>query len=186
MSGKEGQCSRKARHRVAVGLTGLPSVRDTAEARAQQGWDKLGRTLRTVAPHDLGRLLVAGAIGVATIWLVIASWPALLPFTLGAFVAYTLLPVVNLLNRLLPRPIATLLSLVAFAVVGIAMLTVMVPALAAQVTRLYQNVLTPDHISSWRDQVAHYLESQPEPLRTFLRSYVDQSSRPLARRSTPF
>src|SRR5947208_3223142 len=93
----------------SVEVVRQPSVDEAAEARAQQGWTRLRRTLRTVAPRDLARMLLAGGIGVAIVWLLTASWPAMLPFALGAFVSYSLLPVVNFLNRVLPRSIATVI-----------------------------------------------------------------------------
>src|SRR3954469_22184100 len=91
-------------------------------AHAAAEWAALRDRLRTVTPQSIGRAaLTVAAIG-GGLWLATASWPALLPFVVGGVLAYALLPLVNSLDRGLPRSLAALASVVAAlaVVLGIA------------------------------------------------------------------
>ncbi len=86
--------------------------RDRLEAAAQCGrrvWRRLGLRLRSITPSMLARfVLVVGALVLIgrIIW---TAWDVLLPFQIGAVLAYLLLPLVNRLHRRMPRPLAILL-----------------------------------------------------------------------------
>jgi predicted PurR-regulated permease PerM/nucleotide-binding universal stress UspA family protein len=114
----------------------------TASAIARGDWRRLGDFVRGIRPRDLLRwALVAGAAwGLGQLlW---RARDALLPFEVGAVLAYLLLPLVNRLGRWLPRPLATLVvflgGLLAFALA----LTAVLPPLADQLLRL--TTATPD------------------------------------------
>lgn len=123
----------------------LPAGSDrppTAIELARRDWGQIRDFLRGVRPRDLLRwALVAGAIwGLARLlW---HAREALLPFEVGAVLAYLLLPLVNRLNHRMPRPFATLIvflgGLLAFALA----LTAVIPPLAAQLGHL--TATTPD------------------------------------------
>src|SRR4029079_4521884 len=100
---------------------------DEAAARrayAATQWTALTDRLRTVTPQSVGRTALSlGAIGGAlwlvratraavraALWLILASWPAFVPFGIGGLLAYALLPVVDALDRVLPRSLAALAS----------------------------------------------------------------------------
>lgn len=104
--------------------------------RSREAWQRLGMRLRSVTPSALARsLLTFGALG-AVVWVLVASWPALLPFVAGGVLAYTALPLVNFLDRLLPRFLAALLGmLVALGAVA-AVLWVLVPPVIVQFVNL--------------------------------------------------
>src|SRR3712207_2382362 len=77
--------------------------------RGRRAWQRLGLRLRSVTPSMLMRfLLVLGALAFIgyIIWM---AWDVLLPFQVGAVLAYLLLPLVNRLDRRMPRPLAILL-----------------------------------------------------------------------------
>src|SRR5262245_23918581 len=81
-----------------------------AEQRAATQWQRLGMRVRSITPSGLVRfLLVIGAVG-ALGWLVAASWPALLPFVIGASLAYIIQPIVNVLDRVMPRLFAATIT----------------------------------------------------------------------------
>ena len=89
-------------------------------AHAAAEWAALRDRLRTITPQAIGRgALTLGAIAGA-VWLAAASWPALLPFVIGGLLAYQLLPVVDALDRVLPRSLAALVSVLAALAVVIA------------------------------------------------------------------
>lgn len=147
-----------------------------AEVRARQGWAELRRHMRSIAPSDLLRLVLTGlAIGLV-FWLVVASWPALLPFTVGGFIAYALLPIVNLLNRVLPRVLAALLTLASFFVVAAALAATLLPALVTQAMRLYEVSLNPVQLALWRAQLDSFLQAQEIPFSSLLRDYLGRTS----------
>jgi predicted PurR-regulated permease PerM len=150
----------------------LAGAEDRAELRARRGWAELQRRLRRVAPADIGRLLLSLIVLVLIVWLAIASWPALLPFLVGGFLVYTLLPVVNTLNRLLPRPLAAIITFASFLVLVVAIFGTLGPALSSQTIRLYQSALTPAQLAAWRAQLDDYVAGQEEPLRSVLDDFV--------------
>jgi predicted PurR-regulated permease PerM len=107
-----------------------------AVARSREAWQHLGRHLLSITPSALARsLLAVGALG-AVVWLVVASGPALLPFVVGGVLAYTVLPLVNFLDRLLPRFLAALLGVLAMLGAVGAILWVLVPPMIAQLVNL--------------------------------------------------
>jgi predicted PurR-regulated permease PerM len=112
-----------------------PLEQSSAQARAAREWAELRSRLQTITPRGLARAgLVTAVVGGAG-WLAVASWPALLPFLVGGIVAYALLPVVDALDNVMPRPLAAFLSVaaVAVAVAGIALLVV--PPIVIQLIR---------------------------------------------------
>ena len=68
------------------------SARPEARARARVRWADFRNRLESVSPEAIGRgLLALAVIGIA-LSLAIASWPALVPFIVGAVIAYAVLP----------------------------------------------------------------------------------------------
>ena len=74
---------------------------------------------------------VVGGLG----WLAAASWPALLPFVVGGIVAYMLLPIVNALDNVMPRPLAAFLSVAAVGVTVAGIALLVVPPIVFQLIR---------------------------------------------------
>ncbi len=108
----------------------------TAIEIARHDWRQLWDFVRGIRPRDILRWsLVAGAIWVVgkILW---NARDALLPFELGAVLAYLLLPLVNRLSRRLPRPVATLLVFLGGLLVFALVLTAVIPPLTAQLLRL--------------------------------------------------
>src|SRR5689334_9352668 len=92
--------------------------------------------LRSITPRQLARgVLVVGVFGIVA-WVTASAWSQLLPFQLGLILAYITLPVVNWLDRFMPRFVAaSLMVLVEFAaLVGI--FALVVPPLISEVTQL--------------------------------------------------
>lgn len=136
--------------------------------RAQQAgaaWRRLLLHLRARTPRALGRLLlVGGGIGLL-LWLLATAWEALVPFLVGALLAYAVLPFVNGLDRLMPRRLAALLAmLTVFSILGLFIVS-LVPALARQFLRLMDILPAVEDIRAWLDQVDVSLETLPETVR---------------------
>ncbi len=108
----------------------------TAIAIARRDWRQLGDFVRGIRPRDILRwALVAGAawgLG-ALLW---HARDALLPFEVGAVLAYLLLPLVNRLSRRLPRPVATLVVFLGGLLVFALILAAVIPPLTAQLLHL--------------------------------------------------
>ena len=68
-------------------------------------------------------------------WLAAASWPAFLPFVVGGLIAYQLLPVVDGLDSVLPRPLAALIAVLAAVAVVIGIAVIVLPPMAGAFVR---------------------------------------------------
>src|SRR5689334_10501866 len=80
-----------------------------AERYARARWQQLGQRLRSVSPAGLMRsVLAAGALSIV-LWQLWQARVVLAPFFAGLVLAYITVPLVNRLDRVLPRWIAVLL-----------------------------------------------------------------------------
>ncbi|MFL5755008.1 MAG: hypothetical protein ACJ77N_01805, partial [Chloroflexota bacterium] len=84
--------------------------RSRAKTAAAAQWADLRDNLQTITPRMLARAGLVVAVLASIVQLTIATWPALLPFIAGGVLAYVLLPVVDSLDRVMPRPLAALLA----------------------------------------------------------------------------
>ena len=104
--------------------------------RSRAAWTAVGDRLRTVTPTALARaglvVVVAGAILAGTL----ATWPTLLPFVVGGLLAYAVLPVVDALDRVLPRSIAAAAAMLGALAIVIGSLVVVIPPLTASLVEL--------------------------------------------------
>jgi predicted PurR-regulated permease PerM len=104
--------------------------RTARKAYAAGQWADLRDRLQTVTPQAIGRAAVATVATVGAIWLMSASWPAVLPFIVGGIVTYELLPVVDALDRVMPRMLAAVISVLAVVAAIIAIGVLVLPPLA--------------------------------------------------------
>ncbi len=135
-----------------------------AEAQPSTGaWQQLWLRLRGVTPDALVRFVLSlGALAVLG-WLVWSAWIALTPFFMGSVIAYTVLPLVNRLNRFLPRLIAVLLAL--SLVVGLVILffALLVPIVGEQIYAAYLALPGLEEIRAYVSRLDQYLATLPEP-----------------------
>jgi predicted PurR-regulated permease PerM len=131
-------------------------------AHAAAEWAALRGRLQTVTPQAIGRTaLTFAAIG-ATLWLAAATWPAVLPFVVGGLLAYELLPVVDALDRVLPRSLAALASVLAAVAVVIGIALIVVPPLAAAFVRLAGDLPTQAEIDAAIGRLQDQFGTLPE------------------------
>ena len=132
------------------------------QAHAAAEWTALRARLATVTPQAIGRTaLTAAAIG-GSVWLAASSWPALLPFVVGGLLAYELLPVVDALDRVLPRGLAALASVLAALAVVIGVGLIVLPPLAAAFVRLATDLPTPADVDAAIARLQEQLGTLPE------------------------
>ena len=97
---------------AVVGMPMIAPGTPAARGRAAAEWAALRDRLRTVTPQAIGRAVLVAGVVVGAFAVALATLPALLPFVVGGLIAYALLPVVDALDRLMPRSLAALLSVV--------------------------------------------------------------------------
>ena len=138
-------------------------------------WQQLGQRTRRTTPVTVARYaLVIGALA-ALLWLANTAWQSLVPFVVGGFIAYAVLPFVNRLDRIMPRWFASLLvvgGVLAFLALFIATL---VPLLLRQVLVLISSLPTAAQVQQGAAQINQSLGALPEPLRVAIRQMLDDT-----------
>jgi predicted PurR-regulated permease PerM len=141
---------------------------EAAVERAARKWRRVAQQIRSAAPADVLRaIMVAGAV-YAIGWLVWFTWPALLPFAVGGLVGYAVLPVVNALDRVLPRWLAALLAMAGVVALLLAFLGVLVPVLAMQLYRLFLALPTLDELREIIARLRQEMSALPAPVQDFI------------------
>jgi len=118
--------------------------------------------LRTVTPQAVGRAALTAVALVGAAWLASATWPALLPFVVGGLIAYQLLPLVDTLDRFMPRGLAALISVLAAVAVVVAIAVVVLPPLALAFVRFAVDLPTSDQINQALQNLEAQLGNLPE------------------------
>jgi predicted PurR-regulated permease PerM len=130
------------------------------------------RGLSLPPPRPLARwLLVASALmGVG--WLLWNAQPALTPFSIGLVLAYLLLPIVNRLNRRVPRPLAILVVYVVGIALIAGVIAYLVPVLVAQVQQLVASI---PPIGQWQDIVNNLFQQYQSRVPPAIRQPIDEA-----------
>ncbi len=149
-------------------MTDSPVIQSTPQTGAPPSHSKGLRP----PPRTLARwLLVAGALlGVG--WLLWNARPALTPFTIGLVLAYLLLPIVNLLNRRIPRPLAILIVYVVSIALIVGVFAYLVPVIVSQVQQLVAS-LPP--IGQWQDMVNNLFQQYQSRVPPAIRQPIDEA-----------
>src|SRR3954451_5733358 len=126
----------------------------SSQRRAATEWGRLRERVRTITPQALARTALVVGVAVAGIWLVTATWPALAPFALGGLIAYLLLPLVDKLDRVLPRSLAAIVAVLGAVAVIVGVLVVVLPPIAGAFVRFASELPTTgqiqDAINRWQ------------------------------------
>lgn len=146
-----------------------------AQQRAARQWRRLEDRIKLVTPRGLLRGgLVAAALAALT-WLIYATWPAVLVFVVGAAIAYTVLPVVNGLNRVMPRALAAIIATVGVLFIIVAIPVLMGRVLVLELNEAYQEFPSTETINEFIDDTNARLEGWPAPVRNFVRGELQES-----------
>jgi predicted PurR-regulated permease PerM len=145
----------------------------TRQTRAAAEWSRLRARLRTITPQALGRTALVLGVAGAGAWLLAATWPAFAPFALGAILAYLLLPLVDMLDRVMPRPLAATISVLAAVSAVIAVLVVVLPPLAGAFVRFAAELPTTQQIEDALARLQSSTLSLPEGSQVIVVPAVD-------------
>ncbi len=138
-------------------------------------WQQLGQRTRRATPVTVARYaLVIGALA-AFVWLANTAWQSLVPFVVGGFIAYAVLPFVNRLDRIMPRWVASLIAVVGVLAFIVLFIATLVPVIVQQVLVLIGALPTAQQILQSRAQLDHSLSTLPDALRTTIHEFVTEA-----------
>jgi predicted PurR-regulated permease PerM len=131
-----------------------------------------------VTPQERARLILVGAAILVIWWLLDQSMSALGPFIFALVAAYLMSPIVERLDRFMPRPAAILIVYAIFIGVVVGVVWWITPAVTHQIAELSERA--PDYYATaqeWgRDVLAWY---NALPLSDDVRQYIENSLRNL-------
>jgi predicted PurR-regulated permease PerM len=125
------------------------AVTPADQERARREWRDLRDGLAAITPRSVGRGLLAAIVVGGAAWLSIATWPALLPFAIGGVLAYMVLPLVDSLDRFMPRALAAILGMLLAVGAVIAIFAIVLPPFARTIGTLSQELPSREQISAW-------------------------------------
>jgi predicted PurR-regulated permease PerM len=154
----------------------ISSQEQEAAAYGRQAWRRVGMRLRAITPSQIARFLLgAGALALAG-WLFSVSWVALLPFVLGGVMAYIMLPIVDMLDRMLPRWLASLLTMAGVTAVIILVIAETVPLITRQVYNVAVTIPTEEKLTQYADELAQTVETLPAPAQSIVRGWLETAA----------
>ena len=147
---------------------------ENAVRRSELAWRTLGQRIRSITPRQLARsVLVLGALAVI-VWVISLAWSELLPFQLGLVLAYITMPVVNWLDKFMPRwSAATFLVLLELAAIVLA-IGLLVPPLTGEFTTLLGSLPDPDRVQELLADARSALLTLPPPVQELVRNGIEQ------------
>jgi predicted PurR-regulated permease PerM len=142
--------------------------------RSRVEWRALRDGLVAIPPRGWARGVIVAGVAAAGLWLATASWPALLPFLIGAVLAYMMLPVVNVLDRAMPRFAASVVAILLVLAVVVGIFIVVLPPFARAVGQLAGELPTRAEIAAWAEGLEASLGDAAGPIGPQLAQAVDQ------------
>lgn len=129
-------------------------------------------------------ILIAIAI-YAVVWLIANAMAAMTPFIIGLVLAYLLLPLVNRLNRSMPRPLAILTVYIGAFLTLFVAFAFIVPPVINQLQQLYNNLPTREELSSFGGSLLQQYEDRvpaeiKQPIENGLNSALETLQRNFA------
>jgi predicted PurR-regulated permease PerM len=145
------------------------AARARAKDRARTAWVDLRDRLATTTPAAVGRAVLTVAVVGAAAWAIGSTWPAFLPFALGGLLAYAVLPVVDGLDRFMPRALAAAIAMLGVLAALAAVLVIVVPPLTSAVIELAASLPPVERIQAELDEA---LAQLPDDARGLLAPVV--------------
>lgn len=143
--------------------------------RARGEWSRFGTLLASITPRMVARFLVFSAFVFGIAWLLSVAWVALLPFFIGGTIAYALLPLVNRLDRFMPRFLAAILALIPVVALVVLFVWLLIPIAIRQFTLLAANLPADTDIQSYLEQARAYINSLPPSTQTMIYNLLAQT-----------
>lgn len=141
---------------------------------AQSQWQRLGLRMRGITPSGLARGVLVAVVMIGVGWLLWNARAALLPFILGAFLAYALLPVVDWLDRFLPRPLVSVLVVLATLAIAALFMVRAIPAIASQMGQLTLSMPTGERAQARMADLLAFSQTLPLPVQNIIRTALEQ------------
>lgn len=142
-------------------------------AHARQRWASLWARIQAITPSHLMRFtLVSGALTLIG-WQIWLNRFALVPFLIGLALAYLSIPLVNGLDRILPRWMAILLTMIGELFLFVFLVSALTVPLVTQLGDLIARLPSRIELRALIDQLTTYIRSLPEPTRLFLQASVE-------------
>jgi predicted PurR-regulated permease PerM len=153
----------------ALSRTEADDPRLLASADRSRGqWRRLRLRLQSITPSGVARgLLVLGAAS-TVVWLLASAWFALVPFQVGLALAYITLPLVNRLDRVLPRVMAVALVVLLELGAVIAFIGVLIPPLAEQLSGLASTMPVVVDVRGLVEQLRAWVGTLPPQTQAFV------------------
>lgn len=152
------------------------SASPTARTRARERWHVLADRIRTIRPEALAKGAIGLTLVVAAVWLAAASWPALLPFLVGAVLAYAVLPIANRLDAFMPRWLAALLAELLALAVLVGVVAVVVPPLLGGLGIVAGKLPDPERVQAWVAGLQDQVGAIPEPMRSVALAVMSETA----------
>lgn len=143
--------------------------------KANEAWGAVGLRLRSTTPSMVVRTMLVLAITAVLIWLARVTWPALFPFILGGVIAYVLLPVVDALDRVLPRFLAILLTLAGVVAIIVYILAQILPLIGNQVSDVYLNLPSQTDLEEFVAKFDTQLATLPGPVANTINNILQET-----------
>lgn len=148
------------------------NAEDRLAAAAQESrdaWRRLGMRLRGLTPAGLARLvLIVGALVTLT-WVLAATLRPLLPFVIGLVLAYITAPLVEGLDRVMPRTLAVLLVIIGEILLSLLVVAVLIFPLARELMQVVENLPSAEQLRGMIEDLVAHLRTLPEPTQEFIR-----------------
>ncbi len=154
----------------------IPDPLATSANEGRVAWQRLGLRLMSVTPAQVVRLLMAAGAVTAVGWLAWTARVALLPFFLGAVLAYAMLPIVNKLDRFLPRWFAALLTMSTVTAVIVYVLAQFVPLIIQQVYNVALTIPTDMEFEAYADELSELVHTLPPVVQPILNRWLENAA----------
>src|SRR4051794_13481633 len=160
---------------VATQAADLPA--DPQVARARTAWSALGLKLRRITPSQLSRFVLAITVGVALLGLTVSLLQVLVPFEIGLVLAYVTIPLVDWLDKRVPRSVAVALVMLAEFALLATFVGLLVPILINQVGVVLSDLPSQDQRRRFFNDLITSLQAVlPPEAQDFVKNAVQQTT----------
>jgi len=153
---------------------------DPQVARARAAWGQIGLKLRRITPSQLFRFLLALAVIGVLIWLTLSLLSIMVPFEIGVVLAYVTLPIVDRLNKVMPRSLAVALVMLAEFALVFGFLAALIPVLVNEAGVAISSLPSQDERHRFFNELVTNLRAVlPPEAQDFVRNSVQQAEQDL-------
>ena len=155
-------------------MTVAPKVHEedrlaAAAQASRDAWRRFGMRLRGITPAGLARfVLIVGALVTLT-WVLAVTLRPLLPFVIGLVLAYITAPLVDGLDRIMPRALAILSVMIGEILLLLLVVAVVIVPLARELVQVVENLPSAEQLRGMIEDLGAHLRTLPEPTQEFIR-----------------